>query len=181
MTEAPGQAAALSFESIYEQHFALVWSTTRRLGVTPEAMDDVVQEVFIVVHSKLSTLENPEALRSWIYGIVRRKVSGHRRKYQAEKYSAVPVEDVPDDVIARSPVDLAEQHEQVQQLWMLLEHLEPAKREVFIMAELDELTCPEIADALSIPLNTAYSRLRHAREAFEAALLRHKVQKGATP
>ncbi len=66
----------------------------------------------------------------------------------------------------------------VRKLWVLLENMEPPKREVFIMAELDELTCPEIADVLGIPLNTAYSRLRHAREAFEAAVLRHNLQTG---
>lgn len=178
MNEPTANAAALTFEQIYEQYFDLVWATTRRLGITPEAMDDVVQEVFMVVHSKLSTLENPEALRSWIYGIVRRKVSGYRRKRQFEKYSTVPVENVPDQVTSRSPGDLAERNEKVRKLWVLLENMEPPKREVFIMAELDELTCPEIADVLGIPLNTAYSRLRHAREAFEAALLRHNLQTG---
>ena len=42
-------------------------------------MDDLVQEVFIVIHAKLDSLEKPEALRSFIYGVVRRTVSTHRR------------------------------------------------------------------------------------------------------
>ncbi len=54
MNEPTANAAALTFEQIYEQYFDLVWATTRRLGITPEAMDDVVQEVFMVVHSKLA-------------------------------------------------------------------------------------------------------------------------------
>lgn len=178
LNEPRSNAEVLSFDQIYEQYFDLVWSTTRRFGIASEAMDDVVQEIFMVIHSRLNTLEKPEALRSWIYGIVRRKVSGYRRKRQLEKYSSVSVENVADDVFSRSPGDLAERNEQVRKLWAILEAMEPVKREVFIMAELDELTCPEIAEILSIPLNTAYSRLRHAREAFDAALMRRNLQPG---
>ncbi|HEU5074208.1 MAG TPA: sigma factor-like helix-turn-helix DNA-binding protein, partial [Polyangiaceae bacterium] len=54
----------------------------------------------------------------------------------------------------------------------LLAGLTDVKREVFILAELEEMSVPEIAAALDIPLNTAYSRLRHARQEFEAALAR---------
>lgn len=54
------------FESIYRQYFDFVWSSVRRLGVSPAAVDDVVQEIFIVIHSRLHTLEKPQALRSWI-------------------------------------------------------------------------------------------------------------------
>ena len=68
-----------AFKAVYVQYFEFVWMSARRLGVDAAAMDDVVQEVFIVIHSKLHTLERPEALRSWIYGIVRRTVSTHRR------------------------------------------------------------------------------------------------------
>ncbi len=167
-----------TFEAVYEQHFEFVWAMARRFGVAPESMDDVVQEVFLVVNAKLSTLIRPESLRSWLYGIVRRTASGHRRKVAQQRSSGpVAVEDLPDEDGLRSPADLAEQNEQVRRLWTLLQELDPPKRELFIMAELEEFTCPEIAEALNIPLNTAYSRLRHAREAFEAALARHKARK----
>lgn len=174
------KAAVLSFDAIYERHFDFVWSMTRRFGVPSEAMDDVVQEVFMVVHSKLNTLERPDAVRSWLYGIVRRTASGHRRKRLNDRSTtAVPVDEMPDTVGVLSPADLAEQSDRVRRLWTLLEGIEPVKREVFIMAELEEFTCPEIAESLNIPLNTAYSRLRHAREAFEAALARHNARRGA--
>ena len=54
-----------SFRSVYEGYFDFVWSCARRLGVPPDAIDDVVQEIFIVVHSRLKTLERPASLRSW--------------------------------------------------------------------------------------------------------------------
>jgi RNA polymerase sigma-70 factor (ECF subfamily) len=77
-----------------------------------------------------------------------------------------------------SPHELAEQSDQARLLWSLLEKLEPAKREVLVLAELDEMTAPEIAVALEVPLNTVYSRLRAARQALEAVLARHHAQTG---
>lgn len=135
-------------------------------------MDDVVQEVFIIVHSRLHTLQQPESLRSWLYGIVRRTVSGHRRSNRAKltRESTAAAEEPPHEP---TPLELTERAGELKLLTKLLSGLDEAKREVFLLVELDELTVPEAAEALGIPLNTAYSRLRAARLAFEAALARH--------
>src|SRR5687767_5322047 len=172
------RAEVSPFESIYREYFDFVWSSVRRLGVGPAAVDDVVQEVFIVIHSRLHTLEQPQALRSWNYGIVRRTVSGHHRSQRAKETSGAALAAEPD---ARprppTPLDVAEQNDQVKLLYSILEELDDPKREVFTMAELDELTVPEFAEILEIPLNTAYSRLRAARQAFEEALARHSARR----
>ncbi len=173
------KVAVLSFEAIYERYFDFVWAMARRFGIAPEAMDDVVQEVFMVVHAKLHTLERPESARSWLYGIVRRKASGHRRSRGGDRLvNGVNLEDLPALDGMLSPADLAEQNDEVRRLCLLLQGIEPVKREIFIMAELEEFTCPEIAEALDVPLNTVYSRLRHAREAFDVVLARHKARTG---
>jgi RNA polymerase sigma-70 factor (ECF subfamily) len=165
------------FESIYNQYFDFVWSSVRRLGVSAAATDDVVQEVFIVIHSRLHTLEQPQALRSWIYGIVRRTVSGHHRSRRAKEASGAALAAEPNaQQMPRTPLDLVEQNDKVKLLFSLLEELDEPKREVFMMAELDELAVPEIAEILEIPLNTAYSRLRAARQAFEEALARYAAR-----
>jgi RNA polymerase sigma-70 factor (ECF subfamily) len=162
------------FESLYERYFDFVWSSARRLGVAPASMDDVVQEIFIVIHAKLHTLRQPESLRSWIYGVVRRTVSDHHRSRRARDASGVGlvVHQELEQMLPRTPLDLSEQNDQVKLLWSLLEELDATKREVFILVELEEMTVPEVAAALEVPLNTAYSRLRAARQAFEAALAR---------
>jgi RNA polymerase sigma-70 factor (ECF subfamily) len=164
------------FESIYRQYFDFVWSSVRRLGVRPVAVDDVVQEIFIVIHSRLHTLEKPEALRSWIYSVIRRTVSGHHRSQRVKEISGVMLATEPETRRQpATPFDLAQQSDQVKLLFSLLDELDEPKREVFVMAELDELTVPEIAEILEIPLNTAYSRLRAARQAFDEALARRSA------
>ena len=66
--------------------------------------------------------------------------------------------------------------DEVKRLRRLLGRLDAAKREVFVLAELEEMTVPEIAQAIGIPLNTAYSRLRAARHEFSEAVSRHTAQ-----
>jgi RNA polymerase sigma-70 factor (ECF subfamily) len=170
----------LSFSAVYRQYFDFVWSCTRRLGIEPSAMDDVVQEIFIVIHSKLHTLERQEALRSWIYGIVRRTVSTHRRagRARAAVGTAAGIE-LEVESLAPTPFEQVQRNAELELLARLLDSLDESKREMFALVELEELTVPEAAEALEIPLNTAYSRLRAARQAFEAALARiEKRNKG---
>lgn len=182
-TKAPAAAPPVGhpvpqFETIYHQYFDFVWAMTLRLGVSRAATDDVVQEIFLVVHSRLGTLREPESLRSWIYGIVRRTVSDHHRaqRTRAAFGSALAAEADLRQPAQQTPLELTEQSDQVKVLQSLLDELDPAKREVFILAELEELSVPEIAEALEIPLNTAYSRLRLAREAFEHRLARRAAR-----
>jgi RNA polymerase sigma-70 factor (ECF subfamily) len=167
-----------AFASIYEQYFDFVWASARRLGVAAAAMDDVVQEIFIVIHGRLHTLEKPESLRSWIYGVVRRTVSDHHRSQRNRDASSgrIAAEGELLQTPPATPLDLTEQNDQVKLLWSLLREIDEAKREVFVLAEIEEMTVPEIAEALEIPLNTAYSRLRAARQAFEAGLERRAAR-----
>lgn len=169
-----------SFQAVYRKYFGFVWSSARRLGVEPAAIDDLVQEIFIVIHAKLDTLERPEALRSWIYSVVRRTVSTHRRAKRAQPLGLEGSVEAPSH--APTPHEQIESSQELQLLQSLLAELDEPKREVFALVELEELSVPEVADALEIPVNTAYSRLRAARQAFEAALARHEArQQRMTP
>jgi RNA polymerase sigma-70 factor (ECF subfamily) len=140
-------------------------------------MDDVVQEVFIVIHAKLDTLEKPEALRSWVYGIVRRCVSTHRRSKRTRAGTSIAI-GAAGEFVSHDPTPLeqTETHAALELLSSLLAELDEPKREVFELVELEELSMPEVAEMLQIPLNTAYSRLRAARQAFEAAFARYEAR-----
>ena len=178
----PCRPAALvpSFQAIYKQFFDFVWSSARHLGATADAVDDVVQDVFIVIHGRLGTLQNPDALRSWIYGIVRRTVSDHRRSRRNRDAAGarLGVELKSTRSSQPSPLDLVERSAEVEVLEGLLAELDEPKREVFVMVEVLEMTVPEVVQALAIPLNTAYSRLRLARKLFEEALAKHEAADG---
>jgi RNA polymerase sigma-70 factor, ECF subfamily len=171
----PGATIRMTnFADLYRSYFDFVWSSARYLGVEGCDMDDVVQDVFITIHKRLDTLQRPSSLRSWIYGITRRIASAYHRTKRTALIAADTVHLEPELLQPEraSPLRMAERSEQAELLWNLLEELEPSKRETIVLAELHELTAPEIAAAIDVPLNTVYSRLRAARRELEEALLR---------
>jgi RNA polymerase sigma-70 factor (ECF subfamily) len=177
VAEQPFEAAALpklELSVVYEAQFDFVWRSARRLGVSPLYLDDVVQEVFLVVHRRLLEFEGRSTLRSWLFGITRRVVRDQRRS--AQRKPATPLNDDPIDQRARSADQLLELREQAELLHALLAELDLDKREVFVLAELEQMSGPEIAASLQVNLNTVYARVRAARQAFEAALQRHLLR-----
>jgi RNA polymerase sigma-70 factor (ECF subfamily) len=161
----------LDFTTLYEQHFNFVWRCARRLGVVDALLDDAVQDVFVVVHRRLADFEGRSSVKSWIFGITRRVAKDYRRRAARKDRGKVPVEGLI-AVGEASPADLAQQAEARALLHQILESLDDQKREVFVLAELEEMTVPEIADAISANVNTVYSRLRAARRAFEQQISR---------
>jgi len=166
--------AHLRLEDIYDEHFDFVWRSARRMGVAESAADDVVQEVFLVAHRRLKDFEGRSSVKTWLFGILMRVVSDHRRRLR-RKGGLAPL---PDGLAAERscPEGEADKRAKVRLLHALLEELDEDKRAVFVLAELEQMTAPEIAEALDVKLNTVYSRLRAARKKFESALRRHRAR-----
>jgi RNA polymerase sigma-70 factor (ECF subfamily) len=163
--------STLRFEDVYEAHFPFVWRMTRRLGVEDAGVDDVVQEVFLVLHRRIAEYDGRASVRGWLFGILSRVVRDHRRRRARKDAPCVPVpRDSSDDLTLPSsdptPSALAERSERIALLQRVLERLDDAKREILVLAFLEEMTVPEIAELLDVNLNTAYSRLRAAKQAF---------------
>jgi|CZKU01.1.fsa_nt_gi RNA polymerase sigma-70 factor (ECF subfamily) len=182
LTSAPAApvAAPCSFAEVYDAHFAFVWRSARRLGAPALTVDDVVQETFVIVHRRLAEFEGRSSLRTWLFGIVLNVVRAHRRSLLAKHPHALRSEVAADLEAVRDaapgPHEIATQAEAVRLVDRLLEALDEGKREVFVLAELEQMSAPEIAAAVGIPLNTVYSRLRLARQEFAAAAARHRAR-----
>jgi len=163
-------AIAPAFEALYREHYPFVWRSVRRLGIPDGEVDDVVQDVFVVVHRRLDDFEGRSSVRTWLFGIAYRVVRDRRRSFAARvdrerqvEHARPPTE--PDRRLAR--------HQAVATLDDLLAELDEDQRETFVMAEVLHMSAPEIAKIMEVKLNTVYSRLRRAREAFEDALQRY--------
>lgn len=169
-------APTLTFEGVYREHFAFVWRSAKRLGVSEASIDDAVQEVFVVVHRRLADFEGRSTVRTWLFGIAVRVVRDHRRAARRRDPGGPAVD--PDTLRTSDsgPAETAEKAEAVRLLHALLDELDDERREVFVMAELEQMGMPEISEALAINVNTAYARLRAARQEFEQALARHRAR-----
>jgi RNA polymerase sigma-70 factor (ECF subfamily) len=165
-------APADRFTALYEEHFAFVWRVLRHLGVPPAGLDDAAQDVFVVVHRRLADFQGRSAERTWIYGITRRVAREHRER--AARYALPPVEAVPS--VGRGPHDQLVDKQAALEVARFLAELDDDKREVFLLAELEQLPAPNIAAMLDLGVNTVYSRLRLARERFAAFVARRQAR-----
>jgi RNA polymerase sigma-70 factor (ECF subfamily) len=173
-----------SFSSLYDAHVDFVWRSARRLGVDDEAADDVVQQVFVVVHRRLSEFEGRASVKSWLFAILLRVVQDHRRSLRRKSPhrsgEAVDPDDLPAATVASDPYEALSRAEASRLINQLLECLDKDRRAVFVMAELEQMTPAEIAEALEVDVRVVYARLRAARADFEeaAARLRKRAQRG---
>ncbi len=164
-----------SFGSVYDAYFDFVWRSVRRLGAPEHVVDDVVQDVFLVVHRRLDDFEGRSSLKTWLFGIALRVVRDHRRAL-ARRRSCEPLRDSLPGCPTTTPEATAERAEAAATLHAILDAMDDDKRAVFVMAELEQMSVPEIADATSENLNTIYSRLRAARADFEEGVRRHRAR-----
>jgi RNA polymerase sigma-70 factor, ECF subfamily len=156
------------FDRLYAEQFEFVWRTLRRLGVRPEDLDDAAQDVFIVFLRRRQEFRGHSSQRTWLFGIANNITHEYRRKQQRAARAAP----VTDDQRARcpSPLEQAASCEELRLIDAFLTSLDEDKRHVFILAELEQMSAPEIATTLGTNVNTVYSRLRAARQAFAAVL-----------
>jgi RNA polymerase sigma-70 factor (ECF subfamily) len=181
---APRAGTWADFDALYREHFRFAWRSVRRLGFEGSAIDDVLQDVFLVVHRRLADFEGRSSAKTWLYGIIRRVVADHRRTLRRKPALAGDAARADIDAMAdaeQGPEACAEQAERVRMLHLVLAELDDDKREVFVLAELEGLTLAEIGEALDVNPNTIASRLRAARREFEVALERALLVEDAAP
>jgi len=173
-------ASEPSFESVYEETFDFVYRNARRLGVPEAAADDVVQEVYLVLHRRLREYDGRASLRSWVYGMLANTVRGYRRtirRKDAPLLSAECEEELGPASNRTSPEDRAARRQDADLLLSMLAELPDEQRELIVLGELEQLSVPEICECIGGNQNTVYSRLRAAREALKKKVARHLLER----
>jgi RNA polymerase sigma-70 factor (ECF subfamily) len=156
--------------AIFDRDFDYVWNALRRLGVPAADREDLAQEVFVRVYRRLEDFDATRPSRPWIFAFVCRCASDWRRLAwrRVER-----LDDYPEPVAVAATADEVLARTQDRALVeRAIEHVALERRPVFILHELEECPMKEVAELLGIPLFTAYSRLRVAREEFASAVRR---------
>lgn len=173
------QLAPGAFEAVYDEQVDFVARNAQRLGVPDDALDDVVQQVFLVVHRRLAEAPAEVPLRAWVFGILSHVVRDYRRgvRRKSPHLSQAPID--PTTVAEPSgsgPFDKLARNEALRVVLELLAELSEDKREIFVLSELEQLTAQEISESIGLNVNTVYSRLRSARQDFERAAERARMR-----
>lgn len=170
------------FDAIYEAHADFVWRSIRRLGVETTHAEDVFQEIFIVVHRRLATFDGTSTHKTWLFGIVLGVVRNHRRALRRRPVDGGPEAEISLSRLASeseaSPERSALRSQATEMLHAALQALDEDKREVFVLAELEQLRGSEIAVATGLNQRTVYARLKAARAQFNQAVARLQAQHG---
>ncbi len=163
--------ATATFDEVYQAHARFVWRTLRTFGVAEPQLEDALQDAFVVVHRRLGEFGGRSRIETWLFAIARRVASQYRRargraerRQGSEDATALAASDDTFAALSRAQASAA--------VATILDQMDEDKRVVFALVELEQLAVPEVARLLGINLNTAYSRLRLARRAFEAAVAR---------
>ena len=164
---------ARQFRVVYDAHVAFVWRNLRRLGVMERDVEDKCQEVFVVAHRRWEEfIDRGHGPRAWLFQIVLRVASDarrHRRRHPVDPDGGI----AQDRQSVEAPQATAVARRQALDLLdRALSSIDMGRRAVLVLHEIEQMTAPEIARALELPLNTVYSRLRVARLELDVELAR---------
>jgi RNA polymerase sigma-70 factor (ECF subfamily) len=156
--------------ALFDEHFDYVWGALSRLGVRPSDLEDQVHEVFLRVQRRLADYDTSRPVKPWLFGFVFRVASDHRRlaRHRVEVIGARAEAIAP----APSALESMEANEERVVVEEALDAVDLDRRAVLIMHDVDDVPIPAVAHALGIPVGTAYSRLRAAREDLAADVTR---------
>jgi RNA polymerase sigma-70 factor, ECF subfamily len=177
------QAPVLDLATVYEAYFRYVWRCLRSLGVRDSQLEDALQDVFIVVQRRLPEFDGRAAVRTWLYAIALRVARKYRERARREPASLEAAREANPELAMSLEASGDQEHESDRLVLArrALSALDDDKREIFVLARVEQMSAPEIASVLRIPLNTVYSRLRAARLAFEAEIARLRGSPRSTP
>jgi RNA polymerase sigma-70 factor (ECF subfamily) len=157
---------AHDFDQVFRAEVRYVGRTLRYLGVDQAHLEDACQEVFVVVHRRLDVCQPGGSLRAWIRQICVRVARNRRRTIRRRREDAS--DNPPETVVPPNQQRDLELRDLRDRLLAVLEELPAEQRDVFVLYEIEQLTMREVAEALSCPLQTAYSRHNAARDKVRA-------------
>ena len=174
---AEGTESVLDVEAIHRAHGGFLWASLHRLGVRAADLPDALQDVLVVVHRRLHTYDGESRITTWLFGICHRVAAAQRRRAHVRREELQPEPaDARHDVEAPTPEEVALRNERRRTLEAVLDGMELDKRALFVMFEIEELSCAEIGELLGVPVGTVHSRLHAARAEFQKSLARVRAR-----
>jgi len=180
----------LTPEQIFREYAPQVYTLARRLLGNETDAEDVTQEVFVQVLRKLATFRGEAAFPTWLYRVTVNAALAYRRKRGLQEDHRVPYDPlaefredgshcVPVRRWALPPDQVAVEHETHRLIEAAIDQLPEIYRDVFVLADVEELSNADIAEMLGLSVAAVKSRLHRARLLMRNALAPHFEEKEA--
>ncbi|HYP77199.1 MAG TPA: RNA polymerase sigma factor [Polyangiaceae bacterium] len=174
-------SSSLEFRVIYERWFSDVSRWIRAMGGPEAEREDLVQDVFLVVHRRLPDFDG-QNVAGWLYQIARHRVRDFRRLLWVRHlmFGSVPLSESLSKGGA-SPADSLETQEKRVLLERLLSKLNETERAALVLFEIDGYSGEEIAEIQGVPVNTVWARIHKARKKLKVSLAKHESRAQKRP
>jgi len=155
----------INLEPIWEQFHSRLLKFIRSRVEDDAAADDIIQNVFLRIHTNMESLSDSNRLESWIFQIARNAIIDHyrRRRDLVEISETTPADD---DFIEPDAAEIL-----ASSMRSMVDELPEPYRQALILTEYDGLTQAELAERLGISLSGAKSRVQRARQRIKDELL----------
>jgi len=168
----PSAEAPVDRETLYDSCASYVWVSLQRLGVRHADLEDLSHDVFLVAYRRLDEFTSSARINAWLFGICLRVAANYRRRARFLHEHAAGTMTQDEGVVWIAPASgmpdqQAIRREAERRAQTILDSMDLSKRAVFLMFEIEGLSCQQIASELGVPIGTVYSRLHNARAHFE--------------
>lgn len=164
-----------SFETLYRRYDQQILGfLIRQTNYRKQDAIEIAQEVWLALIRTSQTYEIKSTFRTYIFTIVHNKYIDFYRKNRSHSEFFLFQEDL--DTVGSDVSGVEESFirtEEVQSIDYILQSLADHHREILVYRYVEDLTVPEIAIILQIPLERAKSKLRYAKAAFKESYLKH--------
>ena len=169
------------FTAVYGACYGDVARWVRALGGPPSDLADLVQEVFVVVHRRLTEFDG-QNLVAWLYRITARQVKDFRRSMWIKHIFRRSVQ-LSSDVASINPTQLMalETREKQRRLEKLLSRLSKPVSATFVLFEIEGYTAEEISTMQDVSINTVRARIQRGRKQLLKMLVAGRSERGGGP
>ena len=163
MQASQGDLAA--FEAVYKASAGFVYNVAFRIVGNREDAQEVTQEVFLIIHSKLKGFRFEASFKTWAYRITANHAINFAKKTSKTRNKTMEYDDTLFEPTASGDVraDMDKEHHS-KVINDLLGAVNPQQRACVVLRNIEGLSYQQIADTLKINVNTVRSRLKRARE-----------------
>ncbi len=165
-------------KELFQAHAPFVAKFLWRMGAPDHEIEDLVQDVFLIAHSRGGFVERQAKATTWLAAIAFRVWSSERRRFR--RHSELPN----DTALAQahdegpSPAEALATAQSLERIRTVLDQIDERSRAILILVDLEGTSCVDVAEALSVPVGTVYSRLHSARKRFARAYDKLSKQQG---
>jgi RNA polymerase sigma-70 factor (ECF subfamily) len=166
------------FDGVYRAHVDRVARWAARLGGPGCDVDDVVQDVFVVVHRQLAGFRGDARITTWLYRITANVVRDRRRSDRWRRFLSGLLPDFATRLPApgATPLEAVEQREAIERVYQVLDGMNERYRTLIILFEIEKLSGDEIAELTGLRAGTVWVALHRARAQFEKRIRRLHVE-----